>query len=350
MSKFAIYSVILLSFLLSSCRQLTRSRTDSSFLQKGVPSGQSDLCSIHLNAQSIFDRSKDSVAVVMTPEGYGSAFIVHQNNSETLLITNAHVVDKHSRVRLKWINKQITEGEVIANAGGTTPQQDLALIKTIAGRRKALILKQSNSSVGEDIVAIGAPKGLDFSLTRGVISSIRSQGDLLQIDAPINPGNSGGPVIDASGCVTGIATFKLDKSEGLNFAISAKIVQEYFTKYLSKPSTSVNLQPPGVQSAPNLRFPRSSNLPSNKYRCWIKESNSSIPQKAACAVKQLNDPRGIDAYRLTFGDSSSLTVILARDASAQTYSNGRRLDGQWSRSSNGELIIRLNNVQIGFRP
>ena len=71
------------------------------------------------------------------------------------------------------------------------------------------------------MVAIGAPKGLEFSLSRGVVSSLRENDEILQIDAPINPGNSGGPVIDRTGCVVGVVTFKLEDSEGLNFAMAA---------------------------------------------------------------------------------------------------------------------------------
>lgn len=83
---------------------------------------------------------------------------------------------------------------------------------------------------GQDIYAVGNPLGLTGSVTKGVVSAVRSVADTsyIQIDATINPGNSGGPLLDGDGKVVGGTTFKIRGFEGLNFAVSAEDVKAAF--------------------------------------------------------------------------------------------------------------------------
>ncbi|MEB3350127.1 MAG: trypsin-like peptidase domain-containing protein, partial [Cyanobacteriota bacterium] len=127
------------------------------------------------------------------------------------------MVGESRSVKLTWADGQEENAAVVADAGAATPQTDLAI-------------KRQPPNVGADVVALGAPKGLEFSLTRGVVSSLRDNGEILQLDAPINPGNSGGPVLDQTGCVVGIATFKISESEGLNFAVAAGVMANFLAK------------------------------------------------------------------------------------------------------------------------
>ena len=84
---------------------------------------------------------------------------------------------------------------------------------------------------GQDVVALGSPRGLANTVTRGIVSAVRKSGNdlkesapvgstLIQTDASVNPGNSGGPLVNKNGEVVGIVTFKKVAAEGLNFAIS----------------------------------------------------------------------------------------------------------------------------------
>jgi S1-C subfamily serine protease len=84
---------------------------------------------------------------------------------------------------------------------------------------------------GQEVVALGSPRGLANTVTRGIISAVRRSGEdmksdvpvnstLIQTDASVNPGNSGGPLVNSNGEVLGIVTFKKTNAEGLNFAIS----------------------------------------------------------------------------------------------------------------------------------
>lgn len=94
-------------------------------------------------------------------------------------------------------------------------------------RGEPLLLKKQPPAIGEDVVVIGAPKGLEFSLSRGVMSQLREKGDFLQVDAAVNSGNSGGPLFDKTGCVVGVVTFKSKESEGLNFAIAYRPAKHF---------------------------------------------------------------------------------------------------------------------------
>lgn len=93
--------------------------------------------------------------------------------------------------------------------------------------------------MGADVLAVGAPEGFSWTVSKGIVSAIRDAGGLriIQTDAPINRGNSGGPLIlIESGRVIGVNTLKLrrDGAEGLGFAVSAQNVRAAFLRFLEK--------------------------------------------------------------------------------------------------------------------
>ena len=92
---------------------------------------------------------------------------------------------------------------------------------------KVINLSRKPINIGDEVFAIGTPKGLDFSLSRGIISAIRQNGEIIQTDVALNSGNSGGPLIDKYGCVIGINTFDIENTEGLNFAISLNVFEPF---------------------------------------------------------------------------------------------------------------------------
>lgn len=348
--KSAALGLILTILCLTGCRGSRRSTLPHSNQKTATLLSNQACPNKNLNAQSIFDQAKSSIAVVKTPTGIGSAFAIHQDGALTYLVTNSHVVEGHSEILLKWIDGSTSTAEVIANAGGSTPQLDLAILQTPARAGKALLLQQTSASIGADVVAIGAPQGLDFSLTRGVVSSIRDQGDILQIDAPINPGNSGGPVLDQSGCVVGIATFKLDDSEGLNFAISAKIIRQYAQNNLSQVSSNLPANP---STSPFAAKPRqSSKAPSAQSikKCWLQSAPNQAIQQFNCSVKRRQDPRGLNIYDINGNNFQQITIILNNNNSAQIYTQGERSDGRWENSPNGALLVSIGVDRLGFYP
>ncbi len=177
-------------------------------------------------------------------EGLGSGFIVDLDMGYVL--TNNHVIAGAQQINLKLANGQVYQGRLI----GTDKSTDIAVIQ-IANRTfkrqglSQLVFGNSESlQVGDFVLALGAPFGLEASLSFGVISatsrgnlSITKFGDFLQTDAAINPGNSGGPLISMNGKVIGLNTAIYSRSGGYNgisFAVPSSIVREIAERLINK--------------------------------------------------------------------------------------------------------------------
>lgn len=147
----------------------------------------------------------------------GTGFFITES---CLIVTNAHVVDKASAIVVRDRNRSLFIAENLAS----DPGRDLALLKVKDSKCKPLQMELSGlPKVAEEVYAIGNPLGLSGTVTKGIISGVRQVDpdvQMLQIDAALNPGNSGGPLINSSGKVVGINTFKLAKADGLNFAVA----------------------------------------------------------------------------------------------------------------------------------
>lgn len=157
-------------------------------------------------------------------QGSGSGVIFTSDGS---ILTNNHVVEKATR-----IDVVLRDGRSFrAKVAGTDPAVDLAVVKIDAKDLPAATFADSSKArVGEWVLAIGAPFGLDYTLTAGVLSakgrSIHANEieDYLQTDASINPGNSGGPLVNLQGQVLGINTVIIGGS-GIGFAIPSSIAR-----------------------------------------------------------------------------------------------------------------------------
>ena len=184
-------------------------------------------------------------------EGQGSGFILDKAGH---VLTNFHVVEGANRgIEVKLSNKRTYKANVV----GTDKVHDLALLQIDAPNLQPVILSNSSElAVGEKVYAIGNPFGLSDTMTRGIISSIRSirtaDGapieDAIQTDAAINPGNSGGPLLNSRGEVIGINTMiasnGAEQSSGIGFAIpinTAKAVLADLTRYgrVKRPSLGI---------------------------------------------------------------------------------------------------------------
>ncbi len=177
----------------------------------------------------IIEDAIKSVVTIRTNSGQGTGFII---NSEGYLVTNAHVLaDDFGKLAtgLEAITSQQTifEVEFIGFDGGL----DIALLK-ISGQHEALELGNSNEvQVGEKVIAIGNPLGLQFSVSQGIISAIHRPGingldAYIQTDAALNPGNSGGPLINKKGEVIGINNFKIKSGESLGFSLESNYIKD----------------------------------------------------------------------------------------------------------------------------
>jgi S1-C subfamily serine protease len=184
-------------------------------------------------------------------QGQGSGFILDRGGH---VLTNYHVVEGANRgIEVMLSNKRRYAAKVV----GTDKVHDLALLQIDAPNLQPVTLADSSDlSVGQKVYAIGNPFGLSGTMTRGIISSIRSirgsEGapieDAIQTDAAINPGNSGGPLLNSRGEVIGINTMiasnGADQSSGIGFAIpinTAKAVLADLTRYgrVKRPSLGI---------------------------------------------------------------------------------------------------------------
>ena len=199
-------------------------------------------------------------------QGQGSGFVL---NRDGLILTNNHVIDNAQRVEVTLSDKKKYKAQVL----GVDKNHDLALLKITAPNLVPATLSDSqNLIVGQRVYAIGNPFGLSGTMTRGIISAIRSiRGpqnnpieDAIQTDAAINPGNSGGPLLNSKGEVIGVTTLiannGADQSSGIGFAIpinTAKAVLDDFAKYgyVRRPTLDVVTIPIGPDMAEQIGLP-----------------------------------------------------------------------------------------------
>ena len=190
------------------------------------------------------EKSKPGVLMINTDKATGSGFVVRHVKNKTLILTNSHVIEGAKQITVQWLDGNQDNAKVVLDAGGDTSLTDLALLEIDGKEGTVLTLKKKQAIVGRDVIAIGSPRGLGFTLTKGVISSLREKGKIVQTDTAINPGSSGGPLINASGCVVGVNTFKSiqEGDEGLNFAISSQTAQRFINKYLGSNKKEKSLE------------------------------------------------------------------------------------------------------------
>jgi len=150
----------------------------------------------------------------------GSGVIIDKDGQ---ILTNAHVVDGAASLTVTLDSGNKTPARIL----GLDPVLDIALLRVDStGALPAARLGDSSAvKVGEEVVAIGNPIGLDQTMTRGIVSGLNrllpgvSDEPMIQTDAPINPGNSGGPLVDRCGGVVGINTLISEDAQSIGFAV-----------------------------------------------------------------------------------------------------------------------------------
>jgi S1-C subfamily serine protease len=199
-------------------------------------------------------------------QGQGSGFVLDPQGH---ILTNLHVIDNAQRVEVTLYDKHKYKASVV----GVDRAHDLALLSITAPNLvPATLADSAGLVVGQRVYAIGNPFGLSGTMTRGIISAIRSIGvqngssieDAIQTDAAVNPGNSGGPLLNSRGEVIGITTLIAsngsDQSAGIGFAIpinTAKAVLDDFARYgrVRRPSLDVVTLPIGPDIAEQIGLP-----------------------------------------------------------------------------------------------
>ena len=197
------------------------------------------------DAGRVYAAVADGVVAVQVGGGSGTGFVIDDRGT---IVTNAHVVGESTRASVRFGDSGAT---VDAEVLGSDPSTDLAVLRvdpSRVGTLHPLTLADSDDvSVGDEVVAIGHPFGLDRTATAGIVSGlgreIRSPNgfsidEVIQTDAAINPGNSGGPLVDGRGRVVGVNSQIATNGAGggnvgVGFAVPANTVREVVPRLAS---------------------------------------------------------------------------------------------------------------------
>ncbi len=186
----------------------------------------------------VIEKAIPAVVSIRTDIGAGSGFLVEENG---YTVTNYHVIEN------------ARAGTAITSDGarhtirivGFNRQADIAVLQLEGNDFATLSWGSSEKmAIGESVIAVGNPGGLDFSVTKGIISAFREDPEgnaLIQIDVPINPGNSGGPLINSAGRVIGVNTKKIQGFEGVGFALASDFIEDFVEDIINtdqQPKTS----------------------------------------------------------------------------------------------------------------
>jgi serine protease Do len=184
------------------------------------------------------DQLGEAVALVQTPTGLGSGFVIH---AEGYVVTNDHVIAGEHRISVTIFRRSERELSKVTYDNvrivATSAELDLALLKIEPEseevfHRVSLAAGDGRVSEGQTVFAIGSPLGLDRTVSEGIISVANRviAGRLyLQTTTQINPGNSGGPLFNLRGEVVGVNNMKIAAvgAEGLGFSISSEVVKSF---------------------------------------------------------------------------------------------------------------------------
>ena len=184
------------------------------------------LLALPLSASAIgftAEAKYNSVFVVTSGNSLGSGFAVGEN----CIITNAHVLDNPNNIILTTYAGETHSAYLV----GYEEDKDIAVLGVTDAKFTPLTIADYKSlNTGDDVYAIGAPKSMAYTLTKGVISAKEREigkYKYIQTDAAINEGNSGGPLLNDEGNVIGINTLKMSDSEGIGLAIPMTVVSDF---------------------------------------------------------------------------------------------------------------------------
>ena len=259
-------------------------------------------------------------------EGMGSGVIISQDG---YVLTNNHVVAGAKEVTVTLADHKEYKGRIV----GRDPQTDLAVLKIDA--KEALPVStlgdSDNLKVGDWVVAIGNPFGLDHTVTSGIVSAkgrVIGAGpydNFIQTDASINPGNSGGPLLNMQGEVVGINTAIIPQGQGIGFAIPVNTVKPLIPQLETKGEVTRGYLGVSIQSiTPGLA--KSLNLP-DQQGALVADVNPDTP--AAKAGIKRGDV--IVAYNgKEVADSQALPAMVAatpvdQQATVTVIRNGDKL-------------------------
>ncbi len=217
--------------------------------------------------------------------GLGSGFIF---SSDGLILTNAHVVSRARRIKVTLADGRTFDAGLV----GAEPDVDVAVLRIGADHLPVAELGRSQLKVGQLVIAVGNPYGLNWTVTAGVVSALgrtldapgaRKLTNLIQTDTSINPGNSGGPLVDSAGRVVGITTAMMPLAQGLGFSIPLDTVKSAIARIMQRReagSTGLSLGVGGMQVRLEAALQRATG-PGQQYGMQVLEIRPNSPAERA---------------------------------------------------------------------
>lgn len=271
-----------------------------------------------LSVVDIVKRSSDSVVQIVTSDSLGkemalgSGFIV---SSDGRVVTNYHVINgAHSAV------VQLSNGAFFPVDGvlAEDAERDLAVLKVSGKGLPFLTLGDAHQAqVGEHVVAIGSPLGLQNTVSDGIVSAIREENghQWIQTTAPVSHGNSGGPLMNSSGVVIGVITWGVDLQQGqnLNFAASVAEVRRLLTQLH-------DARPLDVAPSAHATEPGATQAEQRKHRVTLKwDVPAGRSGKRVVGYNVYRSDKENGPYGLIAGEVSALTYVDTTVQSGHTY-------------------------------
>ncbi len=223
--------------------------------------------------REVVDAVLPAVVVIKTPDGIGSGVLL---DSSGVIVTNLHVIEGAKEATIELQNGDSYNNISVIDVDTT---KDIALLKIPAFDLPVVTMGNSNEiSVGDDVVVMGAPSGLEQTVTRGIVSAIRDTGEgyrLFQTDAAISPGSSGGGMFDMNGNLVGVTVSYLEGSQNINFVIPINYVRGLY-------STTAKYSLEELASVTNSNTSNSSNAAdssSSSLDEFILSLNASLDEK-----------------------------------------------------------------------
>jgi serine protease Do len=249
------------------------------------------------------DRGRVGRYIPVPGGGLGSGFIFA---SDGQILTNAHVVDHANRISVTLADgRKFTAGLI-----GSDPEVDVAVLRIGADHLPVAELGRTPLRVGQLVIAVGNPYGLNWTVTAGVVSALgrtldvpgtRKMVNLIQTDTSINPGNSGGPLVDSAGRVVGITTAMMPMAQGLGFSVPLDTIKAVIARINQQRRSDAK---GGVSfGVGGMRVPLDANLRKNlglsqQYGMQILELRSQGPAEQA-ELKRLDIITVVDGETIT---------------------------------------------------
>jgi len=258
-------------------------------LRRGVvPNVQTSAVPTAMSSQQIFQMASGGVTLIETfdDEGHkreqGSGFVI---SSDGTALTNYHVIRGASRATAKFADGTWSDVDGVVSYDAV---RDVAVIKLASPPKTVLQLGDSDTvTVGEKVVAIGSPLGLENTLSEGIVSGMRD--GRIQMSVPISPGSSGGAVFDSSGKVIGISVSTILAGQNLNFAVPINWAKPYLNAENPRSLADVAAENTVVQDILN----GSVTIPNGRFQAWNITINPNVMSNAEIHG-QISSTGGLD--------------------------------------------------------